>query len=219
MNNNQYPTHTLLHASSSYNGYPVQVKYQPLMVNNLLIHERVLMKALSDHKRTCALRFELNFPKNYLLVYSRFISKFFDSLRVRIKLDLASKNRRSGRNDKCYLFYIWVYELSSKGEWHFHVVIFLNHDIYNCFGSLKATEGNMFSRIRASWASAINLSFDGVSGLIHIPKNAVYKINVNSEDYEQQVHDVLYRLSYFAKVQTKPFGEGGSNRFFGYSAL
>ena len=219
MNNNQYPTHPLLHTSSSFNGYPVQVNYQPLMVNNLLIHERVLMKALSYHKRTCALRFELKFPKNFVLMDSRFISKFFDSLRVRIKLDLVNKNRRTGRNDKCYLSYIWVYELSSKGEWHFHVIIFLNHDIYNCFGSLKRTEGNMYSRVRASWASAINLSFDEVSGLIHIPNNAAYKINVNSEYYEQQVHDVLYRLSYFAKTKTKPYGEGSGTRFFGYSAL
>jgi len=219
MNINQYPRHTQLHTSSSFNGYPVQVNYQPLMVNNLLIHERVLMKALSHYKRTTALRFELKFPKNYPFIDDGFISKFFDSLRVRIKIDLANKNRRTGRNHKYYFSYIWVYELSSKGEWHFHVVIFLNHDIYNCFGSLKSTEGNMFSRIRAAWASAINLSFDDVSGLIHIPNNAVYKVNANSEDYEQQVHDVLYRLSYFAKIQTKQYGVGMRNRFFGYSAL
>jgi len=84
MNNNQYPTHTQLHTSSSFNGYPIQDKYLPLMANNLLIHELVLMKALSYHKRTCALRFELKFPKNYPLLNVRFISKFFDSLRVRV---------------------------------------------------------------------------------------------------------------------------------------
>lgn len=219
MNNNQYPTHTQLHTSSSFNAYPIQDKYLPLMANNLLIHERVLMKALSYHKRTCALRFELKFPKGYSFIDSRFISKFFDSLRVRIKIDLANKNRRTGRNDKCALSYIWVFELSSKGEWHFHVIIFLNHDLYNCFGSLKSTGGNMFSRIRAAWASALNLSFDGVSGLIHIPDNAVYKININAENYVQQAQDILYRLSYFAKIETKPFGAGTRNRFFGYSAL
>ena len=118
MYNNQYPTHTLLHTSSSFNGYRVQDKYQPLMLNNLLIHERVLMKALSNHKRICALRFELKFPKDYPSIDDRFVSRFFDSLRVRVKIDVSNKNKRTGRNDECYLSYIWVYELSSKGEWH-----------------------------------------------------------------------------------------------------
>lgn len=77
----------------------------------------------------------------------------------------------------------------------------------------------MYSRIRAAWASALGLSFEKSSGLVHVPENAVYTINTNSENYQQQVNDILYRISYFAKVDTKPFGGGGYNRLLGYSSL
>ena len=217
MKNQNYPTHSELHTSPYFNGYPVQIKYQPLMVNNLLIHEQVLMKALSHHKRTCAMRFELKYPKGYTNRDSHTISRFVDSLRGRINTDLAKKNKRTGRNDACVLSYIWVLERSEAMGWHYHVVIFVNRDIYFRVGNIRNTEGNMYSRIRASWASSLGLSYEKSSGLVHIPKNAVYKINMNSKDYHQQVADVLYRLSYFAKVDTKPYGEDEYNRFLGYS--
>jgi hypothetical protein len=213
------PTHSALHMEPYFNGYPIQDRYQPLIVNNLLVHEKVLMKALSHHKRTCAFRFELKFPRHKAFKVNHVISKFFDSLRVRIKSDLASKSKRTGRNYECKVSYVWVCEFSTSINWHFHVVIFLNRDVYNCFGLIKAKEGNIYSRIRAAWASAIGVSFDGALGLVHLPDNGVYDINTNAENYEQQVEDVLYRLSYFAKVQTKPFGQGNNHRFFGYSTL
>lgn len=219
MNTSQCPTHTPLHTSSSFNGYPVQNKYQPLMESNLQINELVLMKALSYHKRTCALRFDLKLPLNCSHREDKLISKFFDSLRARIKTDIGNKNIGGGRNKKCTLSYLWVNEVSRSLSSHFHVVIFLNLDIYNCFGSLTTTKGNMFSRIKAAWASALGLAFEEASGLIHVPDNAIYKININADNYVQQVQNILYRLSYFAKVQTKPFGEGSYNRFLGYSSL
>ena len=219
MKHQNFPTHSELHTSSYFNGYPVQVHYQPLIVRNLLIHEQVLMKALSHHKRTCAIRFELKFPKGYTNRDSHAISRFVDSLRGRIKTDLAKKNKRTGKNNTCVLSYIWVLERSEALGWHYHVVIFVNRDVYFRVGSINNTEGNMYSRIRAAWASAIGLSYEGCAGLVHIPKNAVYKINTNSIAYHQQVNDILYRLSYFAKVDTKPFGEGEYNRLLGYSSL
>jgi len=218
MSYSQLPAHSQIHTSSHFNGYPVQVKCQPLMASNLVVHEQVLNKALFHHKRTCALRFELKLPYNRALD-NRTISKFFDALRVRIKFDLAKKNKRTGRDDRCKLSYIWVCERSSSMGWHFHVIIFVNNDIYNCFGSISAIKGNMFTRIKASWASALGVGFNDVSGLIHIPKNPVYKVNVNDSNYKQQVNDVLYRLSYFAKVETKPFGTGSGHRFLGHSVL
>ncbi|GAA6205391.1 inovirus Gp2 family protein [Thalassotalea sp. SU-HH00458] len=218
MKDNQYLPHLELHTSEYFNGYPVQVKYQPLIMNYLLINEQVLMKALSHHKRTCAMRFELKYPKGWDIQHYA-ISRFIDSLRVRIKSDLARKNKHTGRNDTCILSYIWTLERSSSLGWHYHVVIFVNRDIYFRVGNLLNTEGNMYSRIRAAWASALGLSFEKSSGLVHIPNNAVYKIKTNDDNYHQQVQDVLYRLSYFAKVDTKQFGDGVGNRCFGYSAL
>ncbi len=214
-----YPKHTELHTSPYFNGYPVQDKYQPLMVSYLQVHEQVLMRALTECPRVCVLRFELKIPINTIMHSDLLITKFIDSLRYRVKSDLAKKNNRTGRSTKCQLRYIWVKELSKSHGWHYHLVIFLNHDVYNCFGSLNASSGNMFARIRASWASALGVNYEGVSGLIHIPNNAVYKVDVNAINGVEQIHDVLYRLSYFAKVQTKPFGSSSSNRFFGYSIL
>ena len=217
--NNYIPTHSDLHTSSYFNGYRVQDKYKPLLVNNLLVHERVLMKALYHHKRTSAFRFELKFPRDKQYSVNHTITKFFDSLRARIKSDLVNKNKRTDKNYDCKLSYVWVCEHSTSINWHFHVVIFLNRDVYNCFGKIKANEGNMYSRIRAAWASAIGVSFDASVGLVHLPNNPIYDVNINDDNYNLQVEKILYRLSYFAKVETKPYRQGRGNRLFGYSHL
>jgi hypothetical protein len=76
----------------------------------------------------------------------------------------------------------------------------------------------MYNRILFSWASALGFSVDGAMGLVHIPENPVYKLDRSSVTINEDIHSVLYRLSYLAKLKTKPYGISSGGRFFGTSS-
>lgn len=202
--------------SPNFNGYPVLSQHGVLVENILIGNEEVLAHALRSHNRVAVMRFELKFPLEYTGSYE-VISKFFDSFRYKLKNDLSRKTESRERTIHSDLGYVWVKELSGAHGWHYHVALFVNYDVYNCFGLINGKNINMYNRILFSWASAIGLPVDSAKGLVHIPENAIYKVGRSSETVTEDIHSVLYRLSYLAKLKTKPYNTGTRVRFFGTS--
>lgn len=203
-------------SSSNFNGYPILLRHGVLIENILIGNEEVLARILSNHNRIAVMRFELKFPNGYT-GNVEIISKFFDSLRWRLKNDLAQKTANRNRTIHSEVGYVWVKELSAACGWHYHVTLFVNYDVYNCFGLINGKNINMYNRLLFSWASALGLSIDLAKGLVHIPNNPIYKLDCRSETFNEDIHEVLYRLSYLAKLKTKPYGDGSGGRFFGTS--
>jgi hypothetical protein len=203
--------------SLSFNGYPVLSEHGELVENILNGNEEVLAQACGKHKRVAVMRFELKFPAGYT-GNVEIISKFFDSLRYRLKNDLSKKSESRGRTVKSDLGYVWVKEVSGLHGWHYHVAVFLNYDVYNYFGIINSSNMNMYNRILFSWAGALGFSVDRTRGLVHIPKNPVYKLDRSSMTLNEDIHRVLYRLSYLAKLATKPYGVSSGGRYFGTSS-
>jgi hypothetical protein len=199
-----------------YNGYPVLYQYAPLIEHILIGNEKVLAQALMKYKRLVVMRFDLKFPANYIGDV-HIISKLFDSLRWKINNDLSKKTENKGRKVHSDIDYIWVKELSSKGGWHYHVALILNRDVYNTFGLITSTNNNMYHRIFTSWASAIGCSLEGAAGLVELPPNNVYHLNQNCSSFNATLNAVKFRLSYFAKLETKPYGNGSKVRFYSTS--
>lgn len=202
--------------SPSFNGYPVLSKRGELIEAILLGNEGVITKGLHCHNRLTVIRFELKFPVGYTGCVE-IVSKFFESLKYRIKSDLLKKGESKGRYIHSEVGYVWVKELSGQRGWHYHATLTLNHDVYNSLGLLYGTNENMFNRIYLSWASALGYHPDNAKGLVHIPENPIYKLDCNSVSIHEDIHDVLYRLSYLAKIKTKPYSTGLGMRFFGTS--
>jgi hypothetical protein len=202
--------------SLSFNGYPVLSEHGELVENILNGNEEVLAQACGKHKRVAVMRFELKFPVGYT-GNVEIISKFFDSLRYRLKNDLVKKTESRGRSVQSDIGYVWVKELSGSHGWHYHVALLLNYDVYNCFGLINGSNINMFNRILFAWAGAIGYSVDDARGLVHIPQNPVYKLDRCSLTVNEDIQAVLYRLSYLAKLKTKPYKTGSRKRFFGTS--
>lgn len=203
-------------SSSNFNGYPVLSQHGVLVENILIGNEEVLVQALRNHNRIVVMRFELKFPVGYT-GSTDIISKFFDSLRYRLKNDLKKKSRIRGRTIHSEIGYVWVKELSSNHGWHYHVALFLNYDVYNCFGLINGNNINMYNRILFAWASALGCQVDDARGLVHIPQNPVYKLDRCSLTINEDIQAVLYRLSYLAKLKTKPYETGSRMRFYGTS--
>lgn len=202
--------------SPSFNGYSVLSRYGPLVENILMGNEQVLVRMLNIHNRVAVMRFELKFPIGYT-GGTDIISKAFDSIRYRINSDLRMKTDSRGRVINSDIGYVWVKEVSGNHGWHYHAALFLNYDVYNCFGQINGSNMNMYNRVLLSWASALRLSPDDAKGLVHIPNNPIYKLDCNSVSIHEDIHDVLCRLSYLAKTSTKPYGAGLGKRFFGTS--
>jgi len=199
----------------SFNGYPVLSKQGPLIENILIGNEDVLSRILELHNRVSVMRFELKFPVGYF-GSAEVISKLFDSLRFKLKNDLAKKTSSRSRTIHSEIGYVWVKELSSQHGWHYHVALFLNYDVYNCFGSINSENTNMYNRILHSWAGVLNLSAIDARGLVHIAETGVRKLERNIVN-KTELHEVLHWLSYLAKLKTKPYGEVPRKRFYGTS--
>ncbi len=70
--------------------------------------------------------------------------------------------------------------------------------------------------IAKAWASATGLSVEQANRAIYFAKSSTCEINKrgDKELYENQYNQAFYRVSYFAKKESKLSGNG---RSFGYS--
>lgn len=217
-----------LYSEATWQGHPVQTKCGTLISDYLDRIHQVIQRAVTEHPRTCVFRCELSFPDNDYEPDTAVISRFIDSLKAQIKAHESRKSREGRRIHFCHLRYVWVKERDSSRVWHYHVALFVNRDAYFTLGLLKSMRSlsvndysessvndtdstNMSDRIRLAWASALDLRLSETRGLVHFPKNPTYCLDANDRDFDDQFDDVFHRLSYFAKVNTKHFGEWSKN--------
>ncbi|WP_434939696.1 inovirus Gp2 family protein [Shewanella sp. HL-SH8] len=205
----------LLHGLSVY-PKPLCVEYLEAILNTF-------QAALNEHPRTFMVRFDLHLPRvmsipdSPLQFESNVISKFFKSLDAKIDNDREFKRREGKRVHPCQLRYVWARERKDAELDHYHVVIFLNNDAYSHLGNFNTFGPNISSKIVESWASALYLDDYSTGRLVHFPENKpVYYLNKNGSNYQQVFNEALYRLSYFAKLDTKHYGD--RSRSFGCSS-
>lgn len=199
---------------SSYKGYPLMESKGPFVARYLDSIISVVDKALAVHPRTYAFRFDLRLPagsSNW--PEGRLIDRFIASLKGRIQ-SARRRSARAAKNGRVHdtdFHYVYAREVASTGRPHFHFVAFVNRDAFNAIGRYCEGRDNLYSRLNAAWASALDLSVDEAVGLVHIPKHPDYWIDA---DDENSVHELVQRVSYFAKTATKRVGRRHS---FGYS--
>ena len=211
------------HTGGIWNGLPVLTNRGPLLEPYLKSIRDVMVRALQEHPRTLGIRFDLHFPVGWNGPEGEVISRFIESLKARIDADLNRRRqeRKDGRVHPCRLRYFWVKEQGVSAVPHYHVFIFLNRDAYFTLGSYKAAgqpvwddvppepaRANMAERIINAWASALWLPPCMVRGLVHFPANACHSVDVNAPDVADQFQDAFNRASYFAKAETKHYGDG-----------
>ncbi len=212
-------------SSSGLSDLLVQDHLGPLSTEYLLNIEKTLNKAIDSHPRTLAIRVDLRFPSSALYnddmpyMYRNddaVITRFIQAIKARLDADIKKKKRERNRVHDCQLRYVWVREQDSAPLQHYHVLLLLNADTYNCLGSFQATSGNLASRIKASWASALGIPVEELGGCVHFPENPTYLMNRNSVDFGESYASVYHRVSYMAKLETKRYG--GHTRHFGCSS-
>lgn len=220
-----------LHTGGRWNGLPVQTTCGPLIVSYLESILRVLNYATEEYSRVCGMRFDLRIPIDWPETPNAVITRFKKSLSAQIEADLSRRVGLGRRRIPCRLRYIWVRERKDSHHQHYHVVILVNRDAYfslgsylldsaskcaGAFGGRSSGYGtSMAQRIQIAWARALGISEQNVAGLVFFPKNAVYSIDRNSPNFVADFEKLFQRLSYFAKADTKEYGNQSHN--FGYS--
>lgn len=191
--------------------------YQSLKIHSPLTESSELylrqLKALLDKStevttRTIAFRFDLRLPVGYKGDDKKVITKFFESLKAKLKAKEAKTQREGKRVYPNRLKYAWVRENDGADNDHFHVVIILNKDAFSVLGDYKSTNANTAKRIKKAWCSALSCNTDNSGGLVHYAKKGVYILDKNSLSFNSIYGDLYYRISYFAKKRTKVYGTG-----------
>lgn len=195
--------------------YQIDVGYKDIILN-------VLNSAISLFPRVAVFRFDLSYAQamDFVADKSSDISRFRDLLVQRMMCDVREKERSWGRNLIHHMFYVWVREYGSvNGRKHYHVLLFLNKDIYHSFGNFSIESGNLGSMIRDSWNTA--------TGNYLYPQAQVYfgrvfYITRNDVVDESAFPEFMSCVNYLAKERDKHYGDGyrsiGSSRTPGFKA-
>ena len=216
MNN---PTQYQVTTNPTYKQYQTLARSnQPLVIPYLGAIEKVMNAACSEYKRTFGVRIDLRLPTHSNTIdldSNKVCTRFVASLEAQIKADTKRKAREGKTPHPCNIRYIWAREQNTAHHQHYHCVLLFNKDRYHCTGKINGESNNLFTRIVKAWASALSLPLDETRQLAHLPQNAHYYLDVNNLNFTKDFHDLYYRLSYFAKINTKQYGLG--QRCFGYS--
>lgn len=179
----------------------------------LNIIKNTIERALRDCTRLSVFRFDLRFP-HYIITEQydgNTITRFIDSLKAKIKADIKRKSLTWGRQLKLNLHYVWVKEIGERNQKvHYHLIIFINKDIYHRWGSFQRDHGCLSAMIQQAWASALQAKLSEVKSSVHFCRHGVMYLNQNADEteYQLQYESILERAKYLGKHHTKPYHQG-----------
>jgi hypothetical protein len=200
-------TNLVLHRDGLYLGLPVMVARGPLIREYLEILHRVLHCAWSEYPRTWAVRVDLRFPKHgdYLNA-DACITRFINSLKRKVEHDRSRAAANNPYFHDSRVRYVWAREFGEEGKPHYHVLLLFNRDAYFSLGRFDSPQENMYQRITAAWASALDIGYDGAKGLPEFADSQETDGTLWTE-----LASVFYRASYLCKAQTKEYQIAGRN--------
>lgn len=218
----------VLSSESTWQGLAILDHRGAVVINYLERIRQVINKALDTHSRTLAVRCDLTFPVYGVEPDTAVISRFVSSFKAQLKADEQRKAKAGRRVHFSDVNYVWVKERHDSEHWHYHVCFFVNKDAYFNLGVIRPMTGsnnadsdmpmlanvepiaaqNMADRVRVAWASALGMNKADTGGLVHFPENATYHLDTNSPDFDNVYQSLFRRLSYFAKSDTKHYGDG-----------
>lgn len=196
---------------SHFRGLPVITQHGPLIEQYLERTYDTLYRTVAQHGKLFAIRIDLRFPRHYWplegqMLGNDFLTRFKNLLQSRIENSQSVAATRGTRVHPANLRCIWAREYDQGGgKPHFHVLILLNGHAYRSLGKFDPNGQNMMSRILEAWAAALGLACIDTRGLVHVPNNAQYHVDLRDAD---SMRELFYRASYLCKAWSKDFADG-----------
>jgi hypothetical protein len=214
-----------IHQGDTWNDLPVLGNHYDLADYYLYRMHDVMMRAVEDFNRTWGVRVDLRVPAYWQGEMDNLMTRFVKSLNEKLWADQQRKMANGQRVYPNRLRYIWVRERDTSDHFHYHVCLFFNRDAYFTLGKFRSYQGlqqsdipeefiecsNMARRIEEAWASSLRVSLEHVWGCVTFPPDGSYTLNVNSPEYPFVFQALFKRLSYFAKLETKHYGDRSHN--------
>jgi len=202
-------TNLSLHYENTYQGFPVQIEKGPFISEYLNRLYQTVGRALTQYPRVFAFRFDLRFPTETQLpdfvCTNQVIERFMESFKAKIAHNRSQARQLNKYAHDSKVRYVWAREQGQHGKPHYHLAILLNRDAFTALGKFETGRDNMFNRLEQAWASALGLSVEAVSGLVEIPRNPCYHLNLGELGGQAEF---FHRASYLCKAATKVFGDG-----------
>lgn len=211
------PQNRNLHVQTepTFYGLPYYPHGEPVHEFLSIIHD-VMQSALNEHRRTLAIRVDLKYPRGYQAERNNVvISRFFEKMEYLLNRDYLKRLNRGVNAYSTSLRYVWCRESTEQSPCHYHLMLFVNRDAYYQLGDFNNLQQGLAGMIRLAWAYALRLDVTVPNGSVHFPRNPTYDLNVHSSSFQQDFQDAFYRASYFAKADTKLWGD--RTRSFGSS--
>lgn len=209
--------------SPEWHGLPVQFLLDELNLDCLRKIYVLLFDSLLMHSRWTVVRVDLKVPAGFILPQGA-ITEFIESLKRQLKHEQSAKPAVGKRARDPMLRYAWVREWKNASYPHYHLVLMLNRDAYFTVGNYSKLQsagcnyGDMLAgRIYKAWGMALGLDWNVARRGVHFPQRPVSPLQTQHALFEKQYRAVFYRLSYFAKNESKVYGDGQRN--FGMSQL
>ncbi len=202
-------TNLHIHYDDTYLGLPLMWNKGPFITEYLnRLHETV-MRSLGQYSRIFAFRFDLRLPAgstlNNFTYPNEVVDRFIESFKAKIRHNRQIATRENPYAHDTVVRYVWARELSQRERPHYHFVIFLNYDAFCALGKFIPDRDNMFNRLNDSWASALSMPREAITGLVEIPNNPSYVLYRGNDE---SLRHFFHRASYLCKEATKVFGDG-----------
>lgn len=202
-------TNLSLHYENTYQGFPVQIEKGPFISEYLNRLYQTVGRALTQYPRVFAFRFDLRLPTETQLpdfvCTNQVIERFMESFKAKIAHNRSQARQLNKYAHDSKVRYVWAREQGQHGKPHYHLAILLNRDAFTALGKFETGRDNMFNRLEQAWASALGLSVEAVRGLVELPRNPCYHLNLGELGGQAEFFN---RASYLCKAATKVFGDG-----------
>lgn len=203
----------------------LDMSQKPFENRYLSILDKVITNAQNSHSRTFAIRLDLRYSREWFInddsiscypdLSSDVMKHFLGSLNAQIEHYRYQRRQEGLRDIPCELRYLWVREQDEAPYPHYHVVLFLNRDLFWQLGSYDPEARNLRNMIISAWLRALKVDQNDYRYLVHFPENNTYTLNTNSPDYPDQYRRFIFRTSYLCKKRTKHINR--DYRSIGYS--
>ena len=202
-------TNLILHSGSTFQSWPVQEDKGPFIQQYLNRLQQTMQCALAQYSRVFAFRVDLRLPVGLQLADSAYtnqvIGRFIDSFKAKIAHNLSQARQLNPYAHDRKVRYVWARGQGQHDKPHYHLAILLNRDAFTALGKFETGRDNMFNRLEQAWASALGLSVEAVRGLVELPRNPCYHLNLGELGGQAEF---FHRASYLCKAATKVFGDG-----------
>nr|WP_272572555.1 inovirus Gp2 family protein [Providencia sp. PROV258] len=136
------------------------------------------------------------------------MSRFTDSLKAKLKHDQHRKKLQGKRTFENNMRYMWVKEIATAIQPHYHVFLVFNKDAYYHLGDYNLSEPSLRTMITTAWYNALQLELAPIIDtgvLVHYPENCRYCLKREALSFTNDYNVVIERLNYLAKDYSKHY--------------